>query len=307
MTPGGATYLPETAIYRPLELTHKEIEMLTQETLKHFHLFRDPFSDDVRSPEDVYMTQEYRYVLGSMRQAAQAQGIVAVVADSGAGKTTMRRLLMDELRRDGKVSVIMPTIIDKSRVTAAGLCEAIIADVSDETPKRSMEAKARQVERLLRDASRSGQKHVMVIEEAHDLTIPTLRYLKRFWELEDGFTKLLGIVLIGQTELGLKLQEHRNSQARELIRRCITVDLRSLDADLESYLKHKFKRVGADVNALMEPGAFDEIRLRLRRKDNGQVVSDLYPLAINNLVTKAFNVAAGFGDDRVSGEIIKHL
>ncbi|WP_417581526.1 ExeA family protein [Nitrincola sp.] len=281
--------------------------MLTQETLKHFHLFRDPFSDDVRSPEDVYMTQEYRYVLGSMRQAAQAQGIVAVVADSGAGKTTMRRLLMDELRRDGKVSVIMPTIIDKSRVTAAGLCEAIIADVSDETPKRSMEAKARQVERLLRDASRSGQKHVMVIEEAHDLTIPTLRYLKRFWELEDGFTKLLGIVLIGQTELGLKLQEHRNSQARELIRRCITVDLRSLDADLESYLKHKFKRVGADVNALMEPGAFDEIRLRLRRKDNGQVVSDLYPLAINNLVTKAFNVAAGFGDDRVSGEIIKHL
>lgn len=281
--------------------------MLTHETIKHFKLKQDPFSDDVRSAEDVFLTTEYRYVLGSMRHAAQAQGIVAVVADSGAGKTTMRRMLMDELRRDGKVTVIMPTIIDKSRVTAAGLCEAIIADVSDETPKRSLEAKARQVERLLRDASRSGQKHVMVIEEAHDLTIPTLRYLKRFWELEDGFTKLLGIVLIGQTELGLKLQEHRNSQARELIRRCITVELRSLDTDLEDYLTHKFKRVGADVKSLLDSGAFDALRHKLRRKDKGQVVSDLYPLAINNLVTQALNMAARYGDDRVTSDIIKHL
>ncbi len=281
--------------------------MLTQDTLKHFRLFRDPFSDDVRSPEDVFMTKEYRYVLGSMRHAALAQGIVAVVADSGAGKTTMRRMLMEELRQDGKVTVIMPSIIDKSRITAAGLCEAIIADISDENPKRSLEAKARQVERLLRDASRSGQKHVMVIEEAHDLTIPTLRYLKRFWELEDGFTKLLGIVLIGQTELGLKLQEHRNSQARELIRRCITVDLRPLDDELEEYLGYKLERVGASLDKVMEPEAVEAIRQRLRRKDKNQVVSDMYPLAINNLVTSALNAAADFGDERVNADIIKHV
>lgn len=281
--------------------------MLTQEALKHFHLFRDPFSDDVRSAEDVFLTQEYRYVLGSMRHAALDQGIVAVVADSGAGKTTMRRMLMDELRNDGKVTVIMPSIIDKSRVTAAGLCEAIIADISDENPKRSMEAKARQVERLLRDASRSGQKHVMVIEEAHDLTIPTLRYLKRFWELEDGFTKLLGIVLIGQTELGLKLQEHRNSQAREFIRRCIIVDLRPLDDELEDYLNYKLERVGSTLAKVAEPDAINAIRKRLRRKSKDQVVSDLHPLAINNLFTDALNAAASFGDERVTADIVKHI
>jgi type II secretory pathway predicted ATPase ExeA len=281
--------------------------MLAHHTLKHFRLFRNPFMDDVRSPDDVYMSIESRYVLHAMRDAAQSQGIVAVVADSGAGKTTMRRMLMEELRQDGKVTVIMPSIIDKSRITAAGLCEAIIADISGENPKRSLEAKARQVERLLRDASRSGQKHVMVIEEAHDLTIPTLRYLKRFWELEDGFTKLLGIVLIGQTELGLKLQEHRNSQARELIRRCITVELLPLNEELEGYLRYKFERVGMDLDKVLEPEAVDAIRQRLRRKDKGQVVSDLYPLAINNLVVQALNAAADLGDERVTADIIKHL
>jgi type II secretory pathway predicted ATPase ExeA len=280
--------------------------MLSQSTLKHFRLFRNPFLDDVRCVDDVFMSNETRYVLHAMRDAAQAQGIVAVVADSGAGKTTLRRMLIEELRNEGKVSVIMPSIIDKSRITAAGLCEAIIADISDETPKRSLEAKARQVERLLRDASRSGHQHVMIIEEAHDLTIPTLRYLKRFWELEDGFTKLLGIILIGQTELGLKLQEHRNSQARELIRRCIKVDLEPLKEDLEDYLHHKFSRVGADLGKVVEPDALEAIQQRLRRKENGNVVSDVYPLAVNNLLIEVMNLAADLGDERVSAELVLH-
>ncbi|MGY8873237.1 MAG: ExeA family protein [Pseudomonadales bacterium] len=280
--------------------------MLSQATLKHFKLFRNPFMDDVRCVDDVFMSGETRYVLNAMRDAAQSQGIVAVVADSGAGKTTLRRMLMDELRAEANVSVIMPSIIDKSRVTAAGLCEAIIADISDEGPKRSLEAKARQVERLLRDASRLGHKHVMIIEEAHDLTIPTLRYLKRFWELEDGFTKLLGIILIGQTELGLKLQEHRNSQARELIRRCLTIELAPLEKDLEAYLKHKLARVGSDLSKVFEADALGAIQQRLRRKDKGNVVSDVYPLAVNTLLEKVMNLTADLGEDRVTAEIIRH-
>ncbi len=39
-------------------------------------------------------------------------------------------------------------------------------------------------------ASKGGQRHVLIIEEAHDLSVHTLKYLKRFWELEDGFKKL---------------------------------------------------------------------------------------------------------------------
>lgn len=272
--------------------------------MKHFRMFRNPFLEDVQCAEDVYLSSESRYVLHAMRDAAHAQGIVAVVGDSGAGKTTLRRMLIEELRQDDKVTVIMPCIIDKTRITAASLCEAIICDISDENPKRSLEAKARQVERLLRDSSRSGHKHVMIIEEAHDLTIPTLRYLKRFWELEDGFTKLLGIIMIGQTELGLKLQEHRNSQARELIRRCMTFDLPTLDDDLEQYIQHKLKRVGGDIGKIFAPKALAAVRQRLRRKDNGGVISDAYPLAVNNLLIKAMNLAANLGDEHVTAELI---
>lgn len=86
-------------------------------------------------------------------------------------------------------------------------------------PKRSSEARFRQLHRVLRDSRRTGRSHVLVIEEAHALPIPTLKHLKRFMELEDGFKKLLGIILIGQPELAMKLSE-QSQEAREVVQRC---------------------------------------------------------------------------------------
>jgi type II secretory pathway predicted ATPase ExeA len=45
-------------------------------------------------------------------------------------------------------------------------------------------------EKILTNSSRAGYSHVLMIEEAHDLAVTTLKYLKRFWELEDGYKKL---------------------------------------------------------------------------------------------------------------------
>ena len=75
--------------------------------------------------------------------------------------------------------------------------------------RSSQEAKARQAQKMLAESSRAGNSHVLVIEEAHDLSIQTLKVLKRFWELEDGFKRLLAIILIGQPELKLRLDQMR--------------------------------------------------------------------------------------------------
>lgn len=149
-----------------------ENEMLTQDAMKHFKLFRNPFINDIRDCRDVYLNEDSRYVLAAMKDVARNQGILAVVGDSGAGKSVLRRVLLDELYRDGDVTVIQPKIIDKTRATAAGICDAIISDISSDRPKRSMEAKARQVEQLLLNAFQGGQRHVLIIEEAHDLNYP---------------------------------------------------------------------------------------------------------------------------------------
>jgi type II secretory pathway predicted ATPase ExeA len=292
------------------EIPLPEPEMLSPTAREHFHLARHPFIDDVQGPQDVYLSAGQRYIRESMYYAAKHGGFVAVIGESGSGKTTLRRDLVDRIyREDEPIRLIQPQNFDKTTLTAAHICDAIIADTSLERPKLSLEAKARQVQRILADSSRAGATHALMIEEAHDLSVPTLKYLKRFWEMEDGFRKLLGIILVGQPELGHKLDERRNPGAREVIRRCEIATLKPLNGNLEEYLQLKLKRIGSGTDALFEADAFDAIRARLTQHDQrtGQVISQLYPLVVQNLVVKCLNQCVELGLPKVSAELVGRI
>ena len=285
--------------------------MLSSAAKTHFKLFRDPFSDDVQSPEDIFLSAEQRYIREAMFATAKHGGFLAVIGESGAGKTVLRRDLIDRVQRESQpVIVIQPRLIDKGTLTAGSICEAIIDDMRPGTPvRRSLEGKARQVERALTESSRAGNAHALLIEEAHDLSVSTLKYLKRFWELEDGFKKLLSIILIGQPELKNKLNERMNYEAREVIRRCEVAELLPLDAHLEGYLALKFRRIGKELSDLCEADAYDAMRARLTQaaRNNSGAISMVYPLLINNLVTKALNLCAEIGAQKISADVVKAL
>lgn len=285
-----------------------ETVMLTQTARKHFQLFRNPFQDDVQGPEDVFLAPEQRYVREYMFLTAKQGGFLAVIGESGAGKSVLRRDLLERIRREGhEVTPIMPRIIDKERLTAGAICDAIIEDLSQERPRRSLEAKGRQIERLLAGSSRAGSNHVLIIEEAHDLSVSTLKYLKRFWELEDGFRRLLSIILIGQPELKAKLDERQNWEAREVIRRIEVAELEPLNGNLEEYLALKFKRMNKALADVFAPDAYDAMRQRLtlRSRTGRDEVSMLYPLVVNNLVIKAMNLAAEIGEPNINADVVK--
>lgn len=281
--------------------------MLSQQAKRHFTLFRDPFQDDVQSPDDVFLSEEHRYVREAMFMTAKHGGFLAVIGESGAGKSVLRRDLIDRIRReDHQIVCIQPRIIDKERLTAGAICDATIADISRERPHKSLEAKARQIERLLSGSSRAGNSHVLIIEEAHDLAVSTLKYLKRFYELEDGFRKLLSIILIGQPELKGKLDVQQNWEAREVIRRCEVAELHPLGGDLEGYLSLKLKRLNKRLEDVFEKDAFDAIRARLTHvRGAKEAIGMHYPLVVNNLVVKCLNLAADVGSAKVSGEIVR--
>lgn len=290
------------------EIPHLEVEMLSTAARKHFEIFRDPFVDDVQSPDDVFLSSEQRYIREAMYSTAKHGGILAIVGESGSGKTTLRRDLLDRIVRENLPIVpVQPRTIDKGRLTAGSICEAIIRDLSQETPRQSLEGKARQVENILRGSSRAGNSHVLLIEEAHDLTVATLKYLKRFWELEDGFKKLLAILLVGQPELKGMLDERVNYAAREFIRRCEVAELMPLNGNLEEYIALKLKRIGKKNADVFAKDAFDAMRTRLTMKRRGSdgTISMLYPLVVNNLITKAMNLCADMGVEKIDAEVIK--
>ncbi|WP_230660432.1 AAA family ATPase [Psychrobacter sp. I-STPA10] len=286
-----------------------DMQALTQAAKQLFKLHKSPFADDVQSREDVYLSAEQRYIRQSMLSTAKHGGFIAIIGESGAGKTTLKRDLIEGVKEDkDSVIIIQPQAIDKTRLSVAHLCDAIIDDISrgQENPKRSMEAKARQIKRLLTDSSRAGNKHCLVIDEAHDLTIPMLKYLKRFWELEDGMRRLLAIVLIGQPELKIKLNE-RNSDIREVARRCEQVELQPLNAYVGDYLKHKCQRASLSFDAIFADDAMSGLTARLTQTNGEHSISLLYPLIVNNAVIAAMNKCAEIGQSKITADIFEGI
>lgn len=300
--------VPTEPDFEPLE-----IQMLSPQAKRHFKLFRDPFLDDINAPDDVYMSESQHYVVEAMIQTALVGGITAAIGESGSGKTTLRKLLQHRITREGKnIRLIFPQTFDKSKLNTSAIGAAIINDIEPDTrvPQKN-EAVARVVRKALLASARAGFKHVLMIEEAHDLSITTLKYLKRFNEIEaeDGFGKVLSIVLIAQPEMRVKLDVNRYPEAREFINRCEIATLDALHQNVGAYIRHKFARIGIDAESVLGDDAYEAIRARWTKIDPAtrQVKTDLYPLVVNNTVTRAMNRAAELGLPLVTGDLIKEL
>jgi type II secretory pathway predicted ATPase ExeA len=291
---------------------------LFPETKKHFSLMGNPFGE-VYGHEDVYLSSEIRYVREALYHTAKHGGFMAVVGESGSGKSTLRRDLVDRISREGQaVHIIEPYVLgmednDKTGKTlkALHIAEAIMATVAPTEPiKSSPEARFRQLHNVLRDSRRAGQTHCLIIEEAHALPIPTIKHLKRFIELEDGFRKLLSIILLGQPELKQKLSES-NPAVREVVQRCEVVELAPMNGSLPDYIKFRFNRVNADATKVITEDAVEALRSKLTgpasRSGAGDTLSLVYPLSVGNLIVAAMNLAARIGAPIITPEIVQQV
>lgn len=287
-------------------------QSLTPTTRQHFKLARDPFTE-CREPADVYLSPDARYVREAMWSTARHGGFLGVVGESGGGKTTLREELLERIARDEpSIIVCQPYVLameDKDTVgktlRSHHIAECIVRNVAPLAPPRSSpDARFHQLHELLRESSRSGMRHTLLIEEAHCLPIATMKHLKRYLELKDGMRPLLSIILVGQPELVQKLDE-RNPQVREVAQRIELVHLAPLDQHLTDYLRHRFRRVDAALDDVIDAGGVDALRARLTPSGKHQRGGSLlYPLAVHNALAAAMNAAAELGAPKVTRDIV---
>lgn len=278
-----------------------------------FTLVRDPFGD-LQSADDMYVSPDIRYIREVMYQTARHDGFLAVIGESGAGKSTLRRDLVHRLAAENSpVIVIEPYVLGMEDNDAKGktlkathIAESIMNAVAPlQKTKPSPEGRFTQVHETLKASRAAGCRHVLIIEEAHSIPIPTLKHLKRMRDqLEVGFDKLLSIILIGQPELAVKLSP-RNGEVREVAQRIEIAELLPVPvADLEQHLAFRFERAGKQLAEVFDPAAIQAIVERLGKSGRDQT-SQLYPLAIGNLVVAALNLATQVGESRITADVIK--
>lgn len=288
-------------------------QVLTPAAKRAFGLAGDPLGP-LTCPEDVWVNPDIRYVREQMFHAARHDGFLVVVGESGAGKSTLRRDLVSRVRNEHHpVVVIEPSVISSEERDTQGkplkmshITEAIMT-VLDPQQKRqaSPELLAQQLKKTLMTSHEAGFRHCVLIEEAHSLPTSTLRHFKRLRELEDGYTKLVNVILIGQPELLVKLNE-RNHDVREVVQRMEVVELGPISrADLEQYLAFRLGRANKKLDEVIDAGGIQALIERLSMTGRDASRSMLYPLAVGNLLTAAINLASQLGEPRVTADIVR--
>ena len=171
--------------------------MLRAETYRHFGLGTDPWPD-------YQQTGDARRIQIAVDSALKTGGMVALTGARGAGKTYA---LWRAFSGHSDYAIIEPLRLDRENLHIGDIQRAIVAALSDETPRHSGEARAGQVRRLLRGAPKAA----LVIDEAHLLHHQTVRALKRLRELGARGKRraLLPVVLIGQGNPAARIAEVR--------------------------------------------------------------------------------------------------
>ena len=141
-----------------------------------------------------------------------------------------------------------------------------MATIAPHEPLRaSSDARYRQLENRLKESHRAGVRHAVLIEEAHAMPKATLRHLKRFVELEDGFSRLLSVILLGQNELAEKL-DPRDPSVREVVQRCEIITLPPLGEHLEDYLRFRLRRFSVDLSKIVTADGLQSCASVCRRR-----------------------------------------
>jgi type II secretory pathway predicted ATPase ExeA len=318
MNPDGTRAVPQpNAEEGPQMLLMKQV--LAPQAARHFKLFRDPFQGEVRSEAQFFRGPEIRYFSEATWSCARNGGFMALVGESGAGKTTIVDELEARLEREPeRVIVIRPSVLGLEerdsqghKIKAGDILHAICTTLAPNAPvPQTVQARTTAARKLLAASAQAGTSHLLLIEEAHGLPGATLKHLKRLHEMKDGRRQLLAIMLVAQPELKTRLHNGLvTGELREVAQRCEVVELLPLDSELKGYLQTRVTAAGGELDKLIDGLAIEALRKRLTKRDraSGAVVSMCYPLAVNNMMTKALNAAAELGLPVINAELVGGL
>ncbi len=227
--------------------------------LAYYGLTEPPFSL-TPDPRFVHLSERHRDALAHLLYGIDqggGGGFVQLTGEVGTGKTTLSRLLLEQLPAHTRVALVL-----NPRQTPVELLETICEELKIPIDVRRGSAKALvdALNAYLLDAYAQGLRVVVLIDEAQNLPPDTLEQVRLLTNLETATQKLLQIVLLGQPELRTLLAR---PELRQLAQR-ITARYHLLPLDLtetEAYLRHRW-RVAGGTRFPFDAGAVRRLHAR---------------------------------------------
>ncbi|MDW3095875.1 MAG: AAA family ATPase [Gammaproteobacteria bacterium] len=208
--------------------------------LEYFGLTEKPFQI-TPDPRFLYLSRRHRDGFAHLLYGAdEAGGFVLLTGEVGTGKTTLCRSALESITDNVRIALIL-----NPKQSPVELVASICDELQVSYPKNVSSIKAL-IDRLnlyLLKAYGQGQRIVVVIDEAQNLTSEVLEQVRLLTNLEVSTQKLLQIILIGQPELQtmLDMPELRQLSQRITARFHLTPLTRE---ETGEYITHRLKIAG---------------------------------------------------------------
>jgi general secretion pathway protein A len=239
--------------------------------LEYYGLEQAPFSI-TPDPHYVFLSEHHRDALAHLLYGIQqggGGGFVQLTGEVGTGKTTLSRLLLNQLPENTHAALVLNPRLDPVELLQT-ICEELHLGTGEPAPSETTDATDAtgtsvdqatpapaappatgggkvwfdRLSAYLLEAYARGDRVVLIIDEAQNLSADALEQVRLLTNLETETQKLLQIILIGQPELRDSLSR---PELRQLAQRITArYHLRPLDAHATgAYLRHRLTTAGA--------------------------------------------------------------
>jgi general secretion pathway protein A len=211
--------------------------------LEFYGLKEPPFSI-TPDPRYVFLSERHRDALAHLLYGVGkggSGGFVQLTGEVGTGKTTLCRLLLEQLPEHTHVALVLNPKLSPVELVET-ICEELRLDIADK--RGSLKGLVDTLNSYLLDAYAQGLRVVLIADEAQNLSTEALEQVRLLTNLETPTQKLLQIILLGQPELRDQLNR---PELRQLAQRITArYHLTPLDRDeTEAYVRHRVAVAGA--------------------------------------------------------------
>jgi general secretion pathway protein A len=167
------------------------------------------------NPKYLYLTPRHREALSTLEYGLfSAKAVTVLIGEAGTGKTTLLKAALEGER----CQHVRCVYLNNPALTRSEFIEILARNfgLSPEAA-HSKAVLLAELEKMLHERRSRGEISALAVDEAQSLSTELLEEIRLLANIETRTEKLLPIVLVGQPELGMRLEDPRLRQLKQRV------------------------------------------------------------------------------------------